>query len=91
MRPLRSNAPRTPFAALALLGLLCACGEPEGGPGLPGAGLAPSGGGAQAELRVCPGGPTLEGIDVSHYNGAVAWAQVKASGRSFAFAKATEG
>jgi lysozyme len=32
-----------------------------------------------------------EGIDVSHHQGPVDWQQVKASGKVFAFAKATEG
>jgi GH25 family lysozyme M1 (1,4-beta-N-acetylmuramidase) len=32
-----------------------------------------------------------EGIDVSHWQGTINWASVKASGRSFAIAKATEG
>jgi lysozyme len=34
---------------------------------------------------------TVRGIDVSHYQGIVDWDQVKASGISFAFLKATEG
>jgi lysozyme len=34
---------------------------------------------------------TVTGIDVSDYQGDVHWATVKASGRSFAFIKATEG
>ncbi|HEX8501432.1 MAG TPA: GH25 family lysozyme [Pyrinomonadaceae bacterium] len=33
----------------------------------------------------------LTGIDVSHFQGAVNWAAVKAAGCAFAFAKATEG
>jgi lysozyme len=33
----------------------------------------------------------LSGIDVSHHNGSVNWAKVKAAGVDFAFAKATEG
>jgi GH25 family lysozyme M1 (1,4-beta-N-acetylmuramidase) len=32
-----------------------------------------------------------EGIDVSHWQGSIDWARVKASGRSFAIAKASEG
>jgi lysozyme len=34
---------------------------------------------------------TLEGIDVSHAQGVVDWAQVAAAGKAFAFAKATQG
>ena len=33
----------------------------------------------------------LQGIDVSHYQGTVNWTSVKNSGRTFGFAKATEG
>jgi GH25 family lysozyme M1 (1,4-beta-N-acetylmuramidase) len=32
-----------------------------------------------------------EGIDVSHWQGAIDWAKVKAAGKTFAIAKATEG
>jgi GH25 family lysozyme M1 (1,4-beta-N-acetylmuramidase) len=32
-----------------------------------------------------------EGIDVSHWQGAIDWAKVRAAGKTFAFAKATEG
>ncbi len=35
--------------------------------------------------------PRLTGIDVSHFQGHVDWAAVKAAGCAFAFAKATEG
>lgn len=34
---------------------------------------------------------TLRGIDVSHFNGDINWNEVKASGISFSYAKATEG
>ena len=34
---------------------------------------------------------TVVGVDVSHYNGPVNWLDVTGSGRSFVFAKATEG
>ena len=36
-------------------------------------------------------GATLQGVDVSVYDGDVDWAQVKSSGRAFGIAKATEG
>src|SRR5262245_40805002 len=41
-------------------------------------------------VKVCPGPNTLDGIDVSHYDGTIDWAKVKASGQAFAFIKATE-
>lgn len=36
-------------------------------------------------------GSTVQGIDVSHFQGAVDWQKVAQAGMSFAFAKATEG
>lgn len=36
-------------------------------------------------------GSTVQGIDVSHFQGVVDWRQVAQAGMSFAFAKATEG
>ncbi len=40
---------------------------------------------------ICAGAKTLNGLDVSHYDGTVDWTKVAASGRVFAVAKATEG
>src|ERR1700743_1690699 len=42
-------------------------------------------------LAVCAAGDVVQGIDVSHYDGTIDWAMVKASGIDFAFMKATEG
>lgn len=42
-------------------------------------------------LTVCAAGPTVSGVDVSHYDGVVDWAQVKAAGQTFGIAKASEG
>jgi MYXO-CTERM domain-containing protein len=42
-------------------------------------------------VKICADGETLEGIDVSHWQGTIDWAKVKASGRTFAIVKATEG
>src|SRR5579862_2953973 len=41
--------------------------------------------------KVCPAGPTVSGVDVSHYQGIVEWGQVQASGRAFAFAYVSSG
>jgi GH25 family lysozyme M1 (1,4-beta-N-acetylmuramidase) len=41
-------------------------------------------------LAVCAAGAVTRGIDVSHYDGIIDWAKVKASGIDFAFIKATE-
>ncbi len=46
---------------------------------------------AQEPMMVCAGAKTLQGVDVYHGDGVIDWAQVKASGRAFGFAKATEG
>ena len=42
-------------------------------------------------LVVCAAGPTLEGIDVSYYQGAIDWPAVAASGRAFAIARVGDG
>ncbi len=34
---------------------------------------------------------SVQGVDVSHYQGTINWSSVKASGKAFAFCKATEG
>jgi GH25 family lysozyme M1 (1,4-beta-N-acetylmuramidase) len=65
---------------LLTLPLLAACsgeGEPLGT--------------AEEPITVCPGNTILQGVDISHYDGTIDWTKVKASGRAFAFAKATEG
>ncbi len=41
-------------------------------------------------LSVCAKGAVTNGIDVSHYDGAIAWPSVKAGGIEFAIMKATE-
>src|SRR5689334_11616012 len=40
---------------------------------------------------IIPKDGTLDGIDVSHYQGDIDWAQVKAAGVKFAFIKAAQG
>ncbi len=42
-------------------------------------------------LRVCPDGPTLTGIDVSHWQGRVNWDRVADDGVTFAFIRASDG
>ena len=42
-------------------------------------------------LTVCAAGPTVKGVDVSHWEGAIDWNKVAASGQAFGIAKATEG
>lgn len=43
------------------------------------------------ELTVCASGSTQKGVDVSHHNGTVSWSKVKASGRSYGFARVADG
>src|SRR5262245_15416247 len=45
---------------------------------------------AEASLLAQPPG-SVAGIDVSHWQGSIDWAQVAAAGKEFAFAKATDG
>jgi lysozyme len=45
----------------------------------------------ESDVRLCASGVTTKGVDVSHWDGTVNWASVKAAGVKFAFAKATEG
>jgi lysozyme len=45
----------------------------------------------ESAVTVCAGSSTLEGLDVSDYDGAVDWAAVKSSGRSFAIARISDG
>lgn len=46
---------------------------------------------AEVALATAGAQGTVAGIDVSHYQGDVDWAQVKAAGIGFAYAKATQG
>jgi len=71
-------------AALAWLAALLAAGCV----GRAGAGDV---GAVDESLSVCAAGDVVKGIDVSHYDGTVDWAMVKASGIDFTFMKATEG
>ena len=71
-------------AGAALLGLV-GC-SPDG---VPGAG-DPSNSSAD-ELKVCASGPTVEGIDVSEFQGNINWGAVRASGRRFAVIRVSDG
>ena len=74
------------IAALAVLVAACG-GEPDSRhPGVMAVWPSPP-----SALTVCAAGPTVPGVDVSHYDGAIDWSQVKASGQAFGIAKATEG
>jgi lysozyme len=76
---------RRGLLALWAVGLTAGCGD---GTSLPGE-LDPETLGQP--LTVCDGGATLQGADLSSYQGAVNWAQVAGTGLTFSIAKATEG
>ncbi len=46
---------------------------------------------ASTEAPVCAAGSTVNGIDVSYYQGTIDWTEVKASGIDFAFARVADG
>jgi lysozyme len=72
---------RTRVFLLPALLALCACSaQPADGPL-----------GTAQEASVCASGATLQGVDVSVYDGTVDWAAAHASGVAFGIAKATEG
>lgn len=74
------------FAPVALGVLATACiAQPDG---TPSDGRWSSTGQAQT---VCAAGPTVKGVDVSHWQGTIDWQQAKGTGIKFAFMKATEG
>ncbi len=68
--------------AVCFVVLLCSCGREDDPPEAVGE--------VDDSLTICSRGKTVEGIDVSHWNGKVDWVQVQQSGRRFAIMKATE-
>jgi lysozyme len=89
-RPLhlaRAMPHATRLASLALLAILSiACTAATGSrPGDDGAGQY------DTESTRCAAGPTVEGVDVSYYEGHVDFAKVKASGRGFVIARISDG
>ena len=71
-------------AALALAALW-ACEPDNRHPGVE-RGPMPS-----SAATVCASGPTVKGVDISHWQGAIDWNKVAASGQAFGITKATEG
>jgi lysozyme len=69
----------------ALLGLVALAGCNDG------RGVRDQLGTIEDEVTVCAKGSTLEGIDVSYYQGTINWDSVKASGRAFAIARISDG
>ncbi len=83
-RRLCSIAMRGPSPALLVLAALVACGGPPNG-------NAEKIGWTSNPVTVCAGGTTVEGVDVSEFQGSINWGQVKASGRDFAIARVSDG
>ncbi len=89
----------SPLRSVRVAALLClslaACGDGAGNGNSNG---SKAGGSIASPLRPttadslsCPTGTTLEGADVSYYDGTIDWAALKASGRTFAIARVADG
>ena len=71
------------LAACASVGLGCSSSSPSTSKECAGS--------TSEALQTCASGTTSLGVDVSSYQGTVDWAQVKASGRAFAFVRVSDG
>jgi GH25 family lysozyme M1 (1,4-beta-N-acetylmuramidase) len=67
--------------SVVLLALLSACGPQAGGPDLT----------ASTDSALCATGTTLEGLDVSSYQGTVSWPSVRSAGKDFIFIRVAHG
>jgi lysozyme len=72
------------LALVAMGALACACSDEAADDAVP----VDS---TDEALRKCAAGPTLRGVDVSEHDGAITWSKVKASGKTFAFARTSDG
>lgn len=75
---------RTALFALVVSPLACAPGSSDPG-------TEDVVGANEEEIRICAGGATQKGIDVSEHNGVVNWTKVKAAGTVFAVARVSDG
>ena len=85
MDPTRLSLWSSRSAVLLVPLALVACGPEEFG------GHDPAIGQSTSAVRVCPGPNTVEGIDVSQYQGTIDWTAVKQSGRLFAITRIGDG
>ncbi|MDB4942371.1 MAG: hypothetical protein JWP97_1905 [Labilithrix sp.] len=83
-RPRLASALTAALGGLAVVLVVQGCSSPDA----PGEGCVDSN--AEA-LKTCAKGPTVQGIDVSSYQGAVSFTKVKAAGKSFVFARISDG
>jgi GH25 family lysozyme M1 (1,4-beta-N-acetylmuramidase) len=72
---------RRKIAPIALGMAVAGCGAPEHG----------EIGSFSEGVTVCAGGSTIQGIDVSQWQGSINWSQVHASGRAFAITRIADG
>jgi lysozyme len=70
-------------ALLGFTGLIVGCGASPG--------TDETSSSTAAAVTVCAGSATVEGLDVSDYQGTVDWTSVKSSGRGFAIARVSDG
>ncbi|MBI5490086.1 MAG: hypothetical protein HY905_22320 [Deltaproteobacteria bacterium] len=78
------------ITAAGLAAAVLGCAQSDGPVGVPGAGEAPLGT-WQGAVVVCADGPTLQGIDISYYQGTIDWDAVAADGIDFAFIRVSDG
>jgi len=73
-----------PLASLSLFLAACGGGADPGG-------FGESTGASGSDIKSCASGQTVEGIDVSKWDGTVNWKSVKAAGKAFAFIRVSDG
>jgi lysozyme len=82
-------SPSRAIVALSPALLACVAAACSGGSTSNGACVAS--GESALVVEACAGGATVQGVDVSVYQGRIDWAQVKAAGIGFAFARVSDG
>ena len=73
-----------PLASLSLLLTACGGGADRGS-------FGESTGATGSDVTSCANGQTVEGIDVSKWDGSIDWNAVKSSGKAFAFIRVSDG
>ena len=73
-----------PIVIVAVVGSLFAC---SAGPGAPWDNASSNG----EDVKSCAAGGTVEGIDVSKWDGTIDWTAVKKAGKAFAFIRVSDG
>ena len=73
-----------PLASLSLFLAACGGGAEPGG-------FGESTEASGSDIKACASGQTVEGIDVSKWDGTINWKSVKSSGKAFAFIRVSDG